>query len=138
MFHALTNTYLEASPDFCASAHKLPETALDIFNQCKGFNFFIWLFLDVVRDNKLFPLAPGGRVEGGGGDGGPSKLPLWLAGGGGTEGTEGLLVVGLAGGEGAEGTEELLVVGLVGGGGAEGTEELLVVGLAGGGGAEGT
>lgn len=102
---------MEASPDFCASAHKLPETALDIFNQCKGFNFFVWLFLDVtVRDNKLFPFVPGGGIEGGGGDGDPDKLLLLLLlaeiefdkpaasllecnGGGGAEGTEGEFLV---------------------------------------------
>lgn len=116
----MSNTYLEASPDLCASAHKLPETALDIFNQCNGFNFFAWLVLEVApRDNKLFPFVPGG-IEGGGGDGNPGKLLFLLPlgkteldklagllgecrGGGGAEGTEGgfLVVAGPGGGGGA-------------------------------------
>lgn len=92
---------MAASPDFCASAHKLPETALDSFNQCNGFNFFAWLFIVLApRDNKFFPFVPGGGSEGGGGDGTPGgpeldKFPGCLVegnGGGGAEGMEGKLL----------------------------------------------
>jgi hypothetical protein len=66
--------YLDASSDFCVSAHKLPCVALDTFTQCNGFNGVLlddWLgrkLLGLLDRAVLRSFAPNENVGGGGGD----------------------------------------------------------------------
>lgn len=70
----------------------LPCTALDSFNQCKGFSFFMLLFFELRVRDKPRPLAMLKALNGGPGGGPPPVFSTPLTkgtGGGGAEGTGG-------------------------------------------------
>lgn len=64
---------LDASSDFCVSAHKLPCVALDTFTQCNGFRGVLldgWLArkpLGLLDRTAVRPFAPNDNVGSGGG-----------------------------------------------------------------------
>lgn len=72
---------LDASSNFCVSAHKLPCVALDTFTQCNGFSGVLlddWLarkLLGLLDRAALRSFAPNENVGGGGGVE-PTTLPL--------------------------------------------------------------
>uniref|UniRef100_K3YWC7 Uncharacterized protein n=1 Tax=Setaria italica TaxID=4555 RepID=K3YWC7_SETIT len=72
-FHQKTFSNLDASSDFCVSAHKLPCVALDTFTQCNGFSGVLldgWLarkLLGLLERAVLRSFAPNENAGGGGG-----------------------------------------------------------------------
>ena len=72
-FHKKMFSNLDASSDFCVSAHKLPCVALDTFTQCNGFSGVLlddWLarkLLELFERAVLRSFAPNENAGGGGG-----------------------------------------------------------------------